>query len=339
MKNKIGNMALVIAISAGLIFSDSLLAQNSDKYLPDKPGTWKIVNRENNGLAATELAAFDKNLTAVAEWFHKNNFVLASPIGFDMKVDFRKPNYEQYKKYACNYGYQAEINFTFQVFLNQSVKQTDWTFESFDWQLDINKTTSGHGINFTGYEGYKVQIDDPKLEAPLDNAVLRLSELFTVFPAEKEIAPGIILYGEGNLVISNPARPPCWIPVKVKEVMDLKLAYYKLRPDDKLMYEYFKAAYDKMSPEELSARASAGSEDGILDVNGTNQGLPIMRFNKDYWDRSLPPSAIQFITFYYQPPDENKMQEYMQNNGHPDYAQKLMDAINLSQLGSLIQKK
>ena len=94
-----------------------------------------------------------------------------------------------------------------------------------------------------------------------------------------------------------------------------------------------------MSQEELNAPAYSGGDDPVVKVNGKKDGLQIMRFNKDYWDRSLPPSAIQFITMWYLPHDEAATQEFIRNNdGRPDYARLVMDELPLQELGGLIQK-
>jgi hypothetical protein len=337
MKYACTSLLVILELTAGLLISNPALAQQTDKFLPNKAGSWTIISHEANGLSQAELIAFDENLGKVAGWFHANNAILANPKGFDMQVDLWKESLDRYKEHACNYGYQAAIDFVFQLFIIENGMETRWTIEPPHWEMDINNTSAGHGSNFNKYQGYRVQIDDPKMEAPIEKTVFNLSELFLAFPVVKEIAPGITLYGDGNLVISNPSRPPYWIPVKVKEVLELMLANYKLT--NEFVYNYVKAEYDKMSPEILNAWASDGSEDGVLNANGQNLGLPIMRFNKEYWDRSLPPSAVQLITLYYLPPNQDRMLEYMQNNGHPDYAQKVMDAMQLSDIGLLIQKK
>ena len=135
------------------------------------------------------------------------------------------------------------------------------------------------------------------MKIPLDKATSELNDLFLVFPFEKELAPGVKLFGDGNLIIYNPDRPSFWLPVTVREVVELELAFYNIREDDKQwVYPYLKTAADKLTTEELDAPAYGGSEDAILGVNGLKQGLQIMKFNKEYWDRSPPPSAVQLIT-------------------------------------------
>lgn len=97
-------------------------------------------------------------------------------------------------------------------------------------------------------------------------------------------------------------------------------------------------AIDEMTPEILNAPAYEGG-DPIIEVTAATDGFPIMRFNKDYWDRSLPKTAIQFMTMKYQPISEEEMREHVANNGYPDYTTLSRDAINFGDLGGLIEKK
>ena len=72
-----------------------------------------------------------------------------------------------------------------------------------------------------------------------------------------------------------------------------------------------------------------------------------MRFNTEYWDISLPVSAIQLITFVYfeygyncfdEDDRENAEKEYFANNGHIDYESEITKSITLGELPGLIQK-
>lgn len=311
-------------------------AQNT-KYLTEKSGKWSLYNNIHQQGAV--FAAYDKNVTAIAEWFHYKIPLLANPKGFDLNTTIFGMWDDNYKKRVCNYAIRSQLVFNFELFLLENGKESKWVVEPPHWSFYINNTNAGHSSNFY-YEGYKVQDDPPSLELPFEKATAALGDLFAVFPLEKEIAPGVHLYGDGNLVVFNPERPAFWLPVIVKEVMDMKLTYYSIRPQDKeILYAYLKKAYDEMTTEELNAPAYYGSEDGIVQVNGKKEGLQIMKFNKDYWDRSLPSSAIQFICMYYSPNNEEWMQEYMKNNGHPDYAQLVRNVIPLNELAGLIQKK
>jgi hypothetical protein len=140
----------------------------------------------------------------------------------------------------------------------------------------------------------------------------------------------------GTLVIFNPDRPAFWIPVTVKELAEIHLQYYKLRNKtemDRMLIVQLEKEISEFSEEELNAPAFSGHDEHfVLKVNGKGEGLQLMRFNPDYWNCSLPPSAIQFMTFYYPQKDEVAMDESFKNNGHPYYSQLLVNEINWGKL-------
>jgi hypothetical protein len=248
--------------------------------------------------------------------------LLANPKGFDLSAVAYGIWDDEYKKNPTNYGMRAEMNFDFQLFLSNGGK---WTVEPPHWNFDINNTESGHGgMNKEGTAGSF------------------LNSLFTVFPFVKEIAPGVHYYDCenrtcGSLIVFNPNRPDYWIPVTVREVVKEKLVYYK--ENDKMIYDFIKPLIDKMSEEELNSPAFNLSDDAILDVNGKGEGLQYMRFNPEYWDKSFPPSAIQFMTFLYSQSSTEDLEEHFRNNGYPKYSEKLLQEIDWGKLAGMIERK
>lgn len=326
-------------ITAFLLFVPVYItAQGNPKYITAKAGKWTLYN--NMKMKTNAYADFARNVQSVAEWMHQRIPLMKEPRGFDLETTIFSIWDEDYKLRVANYAMRCELAFDFQLFLLENGKETKWMVEPPRWSFYMNNTASGHGSNWCNYEGYKVQVDDPSLEKPLGKAIAGLCDIFPVFPLEKEIAPGVQLFGDGNLVVFNPDRPPFWVPVTVKEALELRLAYYSIRPTDKQqVYPYLKKAYDEMSVEELNAPAYLSNHDAVVVVSAKTTGLQLMRFNKDYWNRSLPPSAIQFITMYYAPYNEKAEQEFIKNNGRPNYPQKVRDALPLAELASLIMKK
>jgi hypothetical protein len=115
---------------------------------------------------------------------------------------------------------------------------------------------------------------------------------------------------------------------------------YYTRTGDEFILPYLKKEIAEFSEEELNAPAYSGHDTHmVLDVNGKNEGLQLMRFNPDYWDRSLPPSAIQLMTFWYPQMTDAQMEEYYKNNGHPDYGQILTNSLKPERLADLIMKR
>jgi hypothetical protein len=61
-----------------------------------------------------------------------------------------------------------------------------------------------------------------------------------------------------------------------------------------------------------------------------------MHFNTEYWDKTLLPSAIQFMTFAYHQMNQEETEERFRNNVHLNYPLLLMNSLNLEELARLI---
>ncbi len=148
---------------------------------------------------------------------------------------------------------------------------------------------------------------------------------------------GVSLYGDGNLIVFNSDRPDFWLPLTLKEIADMYLEYYTLKKDEFLL-PYLLKELDEIPVEELNSPAFIGHDERVvLRFNGKGEGLQMMRFNPDYWDRSLPPSAIQFLTFGYHEVSQKEKDEYFENNGRPIL--EIIQSIKLEDLAGLIMKK
>jgi hypothetical protein len=96
------------------ILSASAKAQNPSEFLPDKPGKWSYYG--NIKTPGADYAAFNKNLSALAEWFHQNTPMLKNPVGYDLHAKSYGISNDDYKKNAANYGLRSEMVFAFQLF-------------------------------------------------------------------------------------------------------------------------------------------------------------------------------------------------------------------------------
>ena len=330
-------ICIVLFVFIFLMPSLTKAQPESSKYLPDKPGKWSYKSNINS--YGPEYAAMAKNAAVVAEWFHQNIPTLTNPKGFDISVTLFGTWDANYKKRNCNYGVRGELNFDFQLFLKDGGK---WTVEPPNYSFDINNTGSGHGTN-SHLDGFDYRYDAPSLEVPMDKAAGDLNDLFSIFPLEKEITPGVSLYGDGHLIVFNRDRPPFWVPVTLRELADMTLSFYTIFKNKEMgqqLLDELKKELTELSEEELNAPAYQGDEKHfVLNANGRTQGLQIMRFNKDYWDRSLPPSAIQFMTLWYPKLSEEETDEHFKNNGHPIYGQLIMNSVNMEKLAGIINRK
>jgi hypothetical protein len=177
------------------ILSASAKAQNPSEFLPDKPGKWSYYG--NIKTPGADYAAFNKNLSALAEWFHQNTPMLKNPVGYDLNAVSYGISNDDYKKNAANYGLRSEMVFAFQLFLSDLSRGGKWTVEPPEYTFYINNTETGHGTNpnykyfsVSEYDPFGVKNFSPTQEKAINDAVDQLNGIFAVFPFANEMAPG-----------------------------------------------------------------------------------------------------------------------------------------------------
>jgi len=353
-------------LSALLLLSWLSYAQ-VDHYLPDKTGEWMPVNKftNDNCITLAEKSAFLANLKSVAEWIHMNNPVVTNPTGFNAKVTFTQPCSEVINNSAYRgYGYQGELTIHFQLFfININTgKEDSWDNYCPNTRIEVNKPISGISSQYdeTGFKTGNPQ----ELRQPLEKALENLKRYYNVSPVEKEVAPGVRIYTNGYILVFDPNRPDFWVPVTVKEIMEAKLAYYKVKKeiDDASgaravqewknlgfvpassfkvsVYDVVRKEYEDFTDEELNSRAYYSSNDGsISGINAKGEGWPVMRFNPDCWDRTLPQSAVQFVSMAYRPRSEAELEDFIHRNGNAyDYVGLFINAMPVEKMAETIKK-
>ncbi|MFZ4058388.1 MAG: hypothetical protein ACOYKE_09620 [Ferruginibacter sp.] len=325
------------------IFLCNLLsAQNPSDFLPEKPGKWSYLNNITSN--ETEYQAYKKNMASLAEWFHQNVPMLTAPKGYDMQAT----TYGQFDKYykidKCNYGLRDELHFSFQLFYSNGGK---WTIEPPHYSFNVNNTETGHASSRKVALSNETK-DDPALEKAINAAAVKMNGIFPAFEFVRQIAQGIDLYRESedayphDVIIYDPEKQPYWLPVTVKELAALYIEYYALFKKveiDLMLFEELKKEIANIPPEELDAQAFIGHESNVVfRINGRKEGMPLMRFNADYWDRTRPTSDIQFMTFYYPKMNEVQLEEFYKNNGHPFYSQLLVNQFAWNKIAELVKK-
>ena len=121
------------------------------------------------------------------------------------------------------------------------------------------------------------------------------------------------------------------------------LEYYSLFQKQEINQMILKELKDELSriPEdELNSPAHSGHDSNIVfRFNGrTQEGQPLVKFNPDYWDRTLPASAIQLMTFWYPRMSRKEMDEQLIRFGYPVNSQILINQINWGDVAGLIMK-
>ncbi|MDZ7604310.1 MAG: hypothetical protein U5K79_01710 [Cyclobacteriaceae bacterium] len=281
--------------------------------------------------------------------------ILKNPVGYDLLAASFGIWNDNYKWNAANYGMRSEMDFAFQLFLSDLSRGGKWLVEPPHYSFYINNTESGHGTN-PNYHHFEAEYfnythPDSKYkftsadEKAINDAVVKLNGVFAVFPFENEMAPGVNAYKESvdghfyHIIVFNPERPPYWIPVTLKELADMYVEFYTSQKDDFLLPQ-LKKEIAEFSEEELNAPAYFGHDTHfVLRANSKNEGLQLMRFNPAYWDKSLPPSAIQFMTFNYFESTPEALDEHFKNNGYPKYNEMLLNEIDWESLAKMIMRK
>ncbi len=344
MKKNLLRRSLVVFAAINLF---SATAQKTKGYLPDKPGTWKF-DYNIQAKTAGEIQ-YKKNVSTLAEWFHQQIPVLAQPKGYNLWAVTTGMLNDHYQLSPANYGMRAEMNFYFHMFISDGSIWKAELPEACYYSFEINNTQGGP-INYHGqFPHFDYLKDDPKLEKAINTAASKLDDIKIIFPFKTQLAPGVHVYEEYpgsdrcHIVVFNPERPPFCIPVTMKELADIYLEYYSLYQKleiDRLVLQELKNEIAKIPADDLNKQAFTGHDSNIVfRFNGQKQGMPLVRFNPEYWNKSLPPSAIQYMTFWYPQMTENEMAEHLERFGYPVYSQMLVRQIDWIEVARLIMKE
>lgn len=361
---------MIFVALTGLILIVPYSYAQSFQYQPDKPGKF-IFNNQLDKCPNADVTSLKNSLTAIVEWLRLNDSVLDQPIGFDALVGFSSYCFDGKSK-MDDYGIRSSIGIAFHHFYLEngiSCRATGNTARG--TEIIINNPMYYISTQFDEAE-FKTD-DPPHLKQPLEKARENLRKYYTTAPVIKEISPGVRLYAEGGwfkgvLLVFNPDRPDIWIPVTVKEIMETKLAYYKVKheidsinyekmvaswakmnfnPDpDRTMkpklYQVIKQEFENFTAEELKlpAYSCPAEECGISTINAQGEGRAVVKFNPACWDRSLPVTTVQYMSWQYRPETALELEKYKSRNGGlSDYEGMFFNSLPVEKMGVLIEKK
>jgi len=356
-------ICLIISLVSAVVYAAS--TAQSFQYEPEKSGKFIFQNKLNK-CQGSDMVSLTKNLTAVVEWIRDNDSTVNQPVGNDTIVSLSGNLCDKVPKNE-DFGVQSSIYFSFHHFwIENGVSGTATGNTAHGSSLLINNPIRLISSQFieTGFNAG----DPPRLKQPLEEALGNLQKYYTTAPILKEIAPGVRLYSstgwfKGDLLIFNPEQPDIWIPVTVKEIMEAKLAYYKVKQEidtinyektlaewakmnfkpDQVMYpnqyNLLKKEFENFTSEELNLPAFSSPQSGISTINALGEGRPVVRFNPACWNRTLPATAVQFISMEYRPAAASELEGFKQrNDGLADYVGIFYNNLPVEKLGILIQK-
>jgi hypothetical protein len=167
-------------------------------------------------------------------------------------------------------------------------------------------------------------------------------------PGEKEeLGNGIDRYGSETVVMYNPDRPPYYLPVKFREIAEWLIEYWKLYPvklQSDLMTQLVEAEYAQIPESERDGWAYHNTYDQrcpFLKITPVPGPQPVVRLNPEYWNKKLPRSAIQIMTFdrladtqIYTKKNEN----WLKKEGAVSGINRFLEALDITTLVPAIDK-
>lgn len=303
-----------------------LVLQNcfaQEKYLlTEKPGTFITKCNLTNGhgddyygkktvYTSLEIESSKKTHDKLVEIFRRVP-VLAANKGFDalayVSQDVMNTKY--------GYGMPSTLNFFLETWSMKNGKEVKWTIEPPQFRLELNKPQlfCSNGFNVSNGSNSSTRTNPDFTEEACNKATVALRELFFKPNGKQEIAPGIDRYGE-TFILYNPGRPPYWVQVTIREVYRRIIDYWRFYPDNltrEPMLTAIEKQFSQYTEAEKDGFAYLGGKDLINKLGVEKNDMPVMLPNPDYWNRSLPRNAIQFLTI--EIPDDATISKKMEQN-------------------------
>ncbi len=274
----------IFLLSAFCLLVITTTAQ-TDKALTEKPGTFEILGRTDyattGGYTKAEMAGNlerIKNLVALV----RQNPVLSDIKGFNGRARIHDISSTS----KCGYGVPARVSFEFcSFFRNKAGNIVFNTIEPPCWSVYIN-SINGTAISSVGFDSGKC--------------------MFAVPLNKKTLAPGIDVYDGEFFVIYDPSRPDYWIPVTVNEAFASAREFAAKEKDEytfALNKQFLDKEWDEIPVADRDKPAYYGGNLSRVSSSpgygGQDSLFPrIVKVNPAYWNKSLPKSAIQFITLH-----------------------------------------
>ncbi|MCU0607495.1 MAG: hypothetical protein MUF78_08800 [Candidatus Edwardsbacteria bacterium] len=236
-------------------------------------------------MTSAEAAAFKPKLDRIAEIFHQNP-VLKDPKGFDARVTARIFYPYEWGTYPQEYGFVGEVRVFLEYWFEWKGKVVKQTIEPPQFTAFVNNyQVLMHGPYSQSGEG------DPAITA----AAAKLRELLAPEKV-RELGPGVTRY-TNLIVVSDPQRP-LYLPVTVGEVFSRQLSYWRLlvKKDKymKPMLDMIEQEWATVDPGDKGQPAYHALNAAYVSAQPNNRA--VVRFNPDYFDRTLPRTAVQLVT-------------------------------------------
>jgi hypothetical protein len=329
------------------LLSYNLAAQDYPLII-DHPGTFKLIDwgvytHYDCGFTKTEQTANYQKITRITELVRKNP-VFIDQKGFDCETYVFTMDCPD----KFGYGIPSRLSFGFEDWFMDKGQAKKYGIEPPSWNIKVNSLNNVFGGNYS--LGASKPTDPPKAGFNYEKWKSVNDKLHDCIylPGEKEeLGNGIDRYISEIIVVYNPERPPYYLPVKFRELAELLIEYWKLHPDkvqSDMMLQYLEAEYDQIPESERDGWAYNNTYDErcpFLKITPVPGPQPVVRLNPEYWNKKLPRSSIQILTFNHLTNTQiytNTKEEWLKKNA-PGYSlQRFLEALDITTLVPAIDK-
>ncbi len=279
-------------------------------------GKWVVTdyNKSNEWFAeqfykmnATELAKYHATTEKLLAYLGSQP-VAQNPLGITLEVKSRTAyNHYDHEQYPVKptERVKAEVFIPFcNLFLkNGKVEAACDEVPYIDVITNDEREVFEPGMNYD-------QLDDKQ-------AVNQYKEMFYLPGKLLDLGSGVFLYNwyyKNRLVVARSDRP-LWLPVTNREYIERTLIYYKASLKEgkinQMVMDLLLAEIAGIPPEIMNLPCYVDRNVGLtlteIVVNGQVSEFPVYKLNPDYFDKTLPRTAVQLIT--------------MTIEGHADFAE------------------
>lgn len=342
-------MKTLISILISL-FALCVINSSAQDYplLPDHPGTFKLIDwgaytNSDCGFTKAETTANYQKIIKITDLIRKNP-VFINQEGFNCETYVLSENCTG----KFGYGIPCFIRFGFGDWFMDKGQPKFYKIEPPSWGIMVNSLNNVFGSNYS--LGASKPTGKPKEGFNYEkwkNVSDKLRE-YIYLPGEKEeLGNGIDRYESEHIVMYNPERPPYYLPVKFRELAELIIEYWKLHPDkfqSDMMLEYMEAEYAQISEIERNGWAYNNTYDercSFLKITPVAGPQPVVRLNPEYWNKKLPRSSVQILTFKHLADTQSyamQKEEWLKLNASGYSLQRFLETFDINSLIPAIDK-
>jgi hypothetical protein len=305
---------------------------------------WGVYTHWNCGFTKAETTANYQKIIGITEVARKNP-VFTDQKGFECETYVYAKNCPD----KNGYGIPSELSFGFCDYFLDKGKVNMYKIEPPSWKVQVN-----HFGSFAYKGSYSYDTAKPS-EKPKEgfnyekwrDAGTKIRGCFFVPGPKEELGNGIDRYESELIVVYNPERPPYYLPVKFRELAEGLIDYWKFHPDklqSDMITKMMEDEYAKFTEAERDGWAYNNTYDersAILHITSKPGSQPVVRLNPEYWNKKLPRSAIQILTFNRLTDTKRytrEKAEELKNNSNGYNLTRFLEALDINTFSSLIDK-